>query len=68
MIEVPDPILGPVKLVGPVPKLAADPEPITRPAPRLGEHSREIVKDTLGYTEEDVDRLAAEGVIFQGER
>lgn len=68
MIDVPDPVLGSVKLVGPVPKLAADPAPIAQAAPRLGEHSGEILKDTLGYTEEDVARLAAEGVIFQGER
>ena len=68
LIEVPDPVLGQVKLVGPVPKLAADPNPITRPAPRLGEHSGEILVEMLGYREEDVARLAAEGVISQGER
>ena len=68
MIDVPDSILGSVKLVGPVPKLSAEPAPIARPAPRLGEHSREILRDTLGYTEDEVARLLAEGVISQGEQ
>ena len=63
MIDVPDPVLGSVRLVGPVAKMSADTEPVTAPAPRLGEHSGEILKETLGYTEEDVARLRAEGVI-----
>jgi crotonobetainyl-CoA:carnitine CoA-transferase CaiB-like acyl-CoA transferase len=63
LIDVPDPVLGSVKLVGPVPKLSGDPTPITGAAPRLGEHSDEILKEVLGYTEEDVTRLRAEGVI-----
>jgi len=63
LIDVPDPVLGSVRLVGPVAKLSGDTEPIACPAPRLGEHSGEILKETLGYTEEDVARLKAEGVI-----
>ena len=68
MIEVPDPVLGTVKLVGPVAKMSGDSEPVTAAAPRLGEHSGEILAEMLGYTEEDVDRLKADGVISQGER
>jgi crotonobetainyl-CoA:carnitine CoA-transferase CaiB-like acyl-CoA transferase len=63
MIEVPDAVLGSVRLVGPVPKLSGDPSPLTGAAPRLGEHSGEILEETLGYTEEDVARLRADGVI-----
>ena len=51
LIDVPDPILGTVKLVGPVAKLSGNPEPLTRPAPLLGEHNVEILRDVLGYTE-----------------
>jgi CoA:oxalate CoA-transferase len=63
MIDVPDPVLGTVKLVGPVAKLSGSPEPVTRPAPLLGEHNAEVLMEMLGYTKETVARLEEEGVI-----
>src|SRR5713226_5087399 len=63
MIDVTDPILGPVKLVGPVAKLSSDPEPLTAPAPLLGQHNSEVLTELLGYTSEQVGRLKADGVI-----
>lgn len=63
MIDVPDPILGSVKLVGPVAKLSGSPEPLTGPAPLLGQHNEEVLTEILGYTNEQVDRLKVEGVI-----
>jgi crotonobetainyl-CoA:carnitine CoA-transferase CaiB-like acyl-CoA transferase len=63
MIDVQDPILGTVKLVGPVAKLSGGTEPLTGPAPLLGEHNAAVLKELLGYTEEEVGRLKADGVI-----
>jgi crotonobetainyl-CoA:carnitine CoA-transferase CaiB-like acyl-CoA transferase len=63
MIDVTDPILGPVKLVGPVAKMSSDPEPLTAPAPLLGQHNSEVLTELLGYTDEQVGRLKADGVI-----
>ena len=63
MIDVPDPVLGSVKLVGPVAKLSSDTDPVARAAPLLGEHNEEILSELLGYTDEDVARLKADGVI-----
>jgi len=63
MIDVPDPVLGSVKLVGPVPKLSGGTDPVARAAPLLGEHNEEILSELLGYTDEDVARLKADGVI-----
>ena len=63
MIDVPDPILGSVKLVGPVAKLSSSPEPLTGPAPLLGQHNEEVLTEILGYTNEQVDRLKEDGVI-----
>ncbi len=61
-IEVTDPILGPVKLVGPAFKMSEAPEPPTRPAPRLGEHSEEILGEVLGYSSERIAALREQGV------
>jgi crotonobetainyl-CoA:carnitine CoA-transferase CaiB-like acyl-CoA transferase len=63
MIEVPDPILGQVKLVGPVAKMSSSPEPLTGPAPLLGQHNEEVLKEILGYTDEQVNRLKVDGIV-----
>ena len=63
LIDVPDPILGSVRLVGPPFKLSGDPRPLTGAAPLLGEHTAEILREMLGYSEEQVSRLQAEGVV-----
>jgi CoA:oxalate CoA-transferase len=63
MIDVPDPVLGSIKLVGPVAKMSSAPEPLTGPAPLLGQHNAEVLAEILGYTDEQVDRLKVDGVI-----
>jgi formyl-CoA transferase len=63
LIDVPDPILGTVKLVGSPIKMSGDPKPVTRAAPLLGEHTSEILRELLGYSDQDVIRLQAEGVV-----
>jgi len=62
LIDVPDSVLGSVRLVGPPFKLSANPEPIARAAPRLGEHTSEILRE-LGYSDETVSRLQEEGAV-----
>jgi len=39
------------------------PEPIVRPAPLLGEHTREVAREVLGLSDEEIQALVAEGVI-----
>ena len=63
MIDVPDPVLGSVKLVGPVARLSGSPEPRAEAAPLLGEHNAEVLMEMLGYTREEVGRLEEDGVI-----
>ncbi len=63
LIDVPDPVLGAVKLVGPPFKMSGSPEPVTRAAPLLGEHTSEILRDRLGYSDEHLTRLREEGVV-----
>jgi crotonobetainyl-CoA:carnitine CoA-transferase CaiB-like acyl-CoA transferase len=63
LIDVPDPILGSVKLVGPALKMSGHPEPVTNPAPLLGQHNTEILAEVLGYSEEHIAKLKEESVI-----
>lgn len=63
MIEVPDPILGSVRLVGPAVKLSGDTEPIRRAAPLLGEHTAEVLAEVLGYPPDRVAQLQQDGVV-----
>lgn len=63
LIDVPDPVLGTVRLVGPPFKMSGHPEPITDAAPLLGQHSADILREMLGYSDEQVTRLQAEGVL-----
>lgn len=63
MIDVPDPILGSVKLVGPVARMSGDPEPLVGPAPLLGEHNAEILAERLAYSTEQVAELKRDGII-----
>lgn len=63
LIDVPDPILGKVKLVGPVARMSGACEPLACPAPLLGQHNTEVLTELLGYTEEQVGKLKADGII-----
>jgi len=63
LIDVPDPVLGSVKLVGPVAKFSGSAEPLTAPAPRLGEHNAEVLAELLGYTPEQIGRFERDGII-----
>jgi crotonobetainyl-CoA:carnitine CoA-transferase CaiB-like acyl-CoA transferase len=63
LVDVPDPILGSVKLVGPVVKMSGSPEPITGPAPLLGQHNAEVLAEVLGYSEEQIAKLKEENIL-----
>jgi CoA:oxalate CoA-transferase len=62
-IDVPDPILGEVRLVGPAVKMSASLEPRTDPAPLLGQHTDEILGTLLEYPREKIAALRGEGVV-----
>jgi CoA:oxalate CoA-transferase len=63
LIDVPDPILGSVKLVGPVAKMSGSAEPLAGPAPLLGQHNAAVLTELLGYTQEQVATLKSDGII-----
>jgi crotonobetainyl-CoA:carnitine CoA-transferase CaiB-like acyl-CoA transferase len=62
LVEIDDPSAGAIPMHNIVPRLSATPGALRTPAPALGEHNREILQD-LGYAEDAIERLGAEGVL-----
>jgi crotonobetainyl-CoA:carnitine CoA-transferase CaiB-like acyl-CoA transferase len=60
--EAPHPTLGPVKQIGSPMRLSATPPRMDRAGPLLGEHSAQVLGE-LGYSHDEIGKLAAAGVI-----
>jgi crotonobetainyl-CoA:carnitine CoA-transferase CaiB-like acyl-CoA transferase len=63
LINVDHPIAGLAKYPGMGPKISENDSGITKSAPLLGEHNRELFQKSLGYSSEDIVDLYAVGVI-----
>jgi crotonobetainyl-CoA:carnitine CoA-transferase CaiB-like acyl-CoA transferase len=55
--------VGAVPFVASPIRLSATPVQYRLPPPSLGEHTREVLRDVLRYTDQDIDKLAASGAI-----
>ena len=64
LVPTPDDELGTVTLAGVVPKLSATPGKLRWAGHRIGQDTREFLKEAARLSDSDVDRLIAEGVIF----
>lgn len=63
VVEVDHPLCGPMSLVN-TPVKFSDSQPRVRtPPPTLGQHTDEVLKEQLGYSEEEVQSLRTEGVV-----
>jgi crotonobetainyl-CoA:carnitine CoA-transferase CaiB-like acyl-CoA transferase len=63
IVRVERPTAGAVPMLGPVIGLSESPAAIRRPAPRLGEHSDEVLRDWLALPPEGIAALRAAGVV-----
>jgi crotonobetainyl-CoA:carnitine CoA-transferase CaiB-like acyl-CoA transferase len=62
VVELDHPQAGAVKTLGFPIKLSATPARVDRPAPNLGEHSREILRE-FAFTDDQIDDLLRSGVV-----
>ena len=60
--EAPHTRLGPVKTLGAPVKFSATPGGVTRGAPLLGEHTREVLAEH-GYSKDEVEALISDGAV-----
>src|SRR5207248_41658 len=63
--EFEQPGLGATRVLGFPSRASATPAAIRRPAPLIGEHTDEVLKE-LGVGVEEIERLAAAGVVARG--
>jgi CoA:oxalate CoA-transferase len=65
---VPDPMLGEVTIPGFPLKFSAYPNLPDIVAPLLGEHSAEILRDHLGYSDAQIAKLQSDSVLYRENR
>jgi len=62
LVELEHPLAGPMRALGFPIKFSRSPAAITRPAPLLGEHSREILSE-FGYSAASIDALIEQKIV-----
>ncbi len=62
--DIPHPTVGVQKTIGLPVRLHKTPGAIRRPAPLLGQHSREILQ-AVGYDDTEIDSLIQKGIVIQ---
>jgi crotonobetainyl-CoA:carnitine CoA-transferase CaiB-like acyl-CoA transferase len=65
LVELPDADMGHLPMHNVIPRLAATPGRLRRPAPGLGEHTAEVLAG-LGLDRAEIDGLARDGIVHLG--
>jgi len=63
IVEIDHPRAGKVRMVGVPVRLSATPGSVRAPAPALGEHTDEVLRDLLGLSAPEIDALRAAGAL-----
>ena len=63
LVEVDQPGLGKVRIAGSPIRLSETPGEVYAPAPRLGQHTEEVLQGILRYSTEEIESLKREGAI-----
>lgn len=67
IVTMEQPKVGPVTTAGSPFHLSETPGEVRTPAPLLGQHTKEVLKDWLGYDEAKIDKLLKEGVVISAD-
>lgn len=62
LVEIDQPGAGKLKITGNPVKLSKTPPDPAHPAPLLGQHTEEVLKEELGYSDDEIAKLKDEGV------
>ena len=62
-VELDHPRIGRVHCDGPVSILSATPHRPTHAGPTIGQHTELVLREHLGYTEDEISELAAAGAL-----
>jgi crotonobetainyl-CoA:carnitine CoA-transferase CaiB-like acyl-CoA transferase len=65
---VQDQFIGKFDVPGFPMRFSAFPEELQLPAPTLGQHNTEVLRNYLGYSAERIRKLEADGILYRGER
>jgi crotonobetainyl-CoA:carnitine CoA-transferase CaiB-like acyl-CoA transferase len=63
LVTVADPVAGPVLQQAAAVRLAGEERDVPAGAPRLGQHTREVLAELVGLGDDELDELVADGVI-----
>jgi crotonobetainyl-CoA:carnitine CoA-transferase CaiB-like acyl-CoA transferase len=63
LVECEHPTAGKVRVVGPPARLSETPAGVRRPAPLLGEHTAQVLRERLGLDDAEIERLRHIGAI-----
>jgi crotonobetainyl-CoA:carnitine CoA-transferase CaiB-like acyl-CoA transferase len=63
LVECDHPVAGKVRVVGPPARLSETPADVRMPAPLLGQHTDEVLRERLGLDDREIERLRGVGAI-----
>ncbi|HZT75575.1 MAG TPA: CoA transferase [Vicinamibacterales bacterium] len=67
IVDCDHPVAGRVRMVAPPVALSETPGSIRRPAPRVGEHTEQVLRERLGMSDTEIARLQQSSVIVVSE-